>query len=510
MNFEITKEQWEKMPEDVRLRVLLKLEDHALSMYQAPLKGFVPNGAIEKLIDAIGKWDPDKPDEQQWIFIVPASNSLGKTAAALAIIGNIVWGPQNKWFDRPRFRDWPYPDKNFWYISEHTAFKEFICGTHQHQKTEIKKWFPKGRYTFEKMGQEYFSFLTTDTGWSGTFKTFNQATTKFEATKISVAVFDEPPPEPLLDAVVARMTAGGIIIFVMTPMFHSAWVKDRLVDKASAGTKTFVLFSDIESNCKQHGVRGRLSHGRIRQVVETWPAEQREAREKGLFMHMSGIIIRGLHPAVNRHELPGSAFSQNTVDRDEEKAGKMVGPCTIYNVIDPHDARPPFIAWFAVDRFENAYAVGEFPPLDRYGPFHLIKTFDLTTEQICIEMMNFEKMQGWDPTSIIRIMDPNSGMRPLRDVGIRTWEMYGRIGNKLGYPFNYTLNVSDDRPSGHQLIRDWAHIDANNETRFKIGHSCPQLWHQLNNYSGDPRIGKSLEKHGAGERVSEKYKESKV
>lgn len=473
-------EEWAKLLEVA--------EEQALELN--PAQGFIPNGKIEELIHAIGH------DEKKWIFVLPAANSLGKTAASIATLVNVIWGPQNEWFSGPRFEAWPYP-KKFWYISEQSTLKDLVCGTDLKSESEISKWFPKGKYSFAKAGYEYFSRLTTDNGWVGTFKTFDMDPKKFESDKIGIAIFDEPPPEPIMNSVLARLTLGGIIIMPMTPLYSAAWVLDRFVDKATEDSHIFVLYGGIEDNCKQHGVRGRLDHEQIMRIVAEYDVDEREAREHGTFMHLIGLVYKGLHPSLHRHALEPEEFT-NTGENPKYR---------IYCVMDPHDAKPPMIGWFAVDQWENAWAIDEFPNRPEYPPFHQIKNFSLTTEDICRIIMDREREHGWDPKLIVRVMDPNFGAKKQQSVGLTVQQHVYRIGKKLGYPLRFTTNVLDDLVAGHKTVRDFLKVTPDNTVRFRVGMRCENIWYQLTHYARRPIDARRQEIDGPTERVAMKFKD---
>ena len=454
-----------------------------------PLKYFIPNGKIEEVVRAIG----DHKAEKRWVFVMPAANSVGKTAAAVAVLGNIIWGPQNKYFDHPEFRDWTYP-KKFWYISEHSTLKDFVCGVDESiEGSEIRKWFPPGRYQFTKGGLEFFSRLTTDNGWTGSFKTYDQDMKQFESDKIGVAIFDEPPPEQVFNAVVARLTLGGIIIMPMTPLTHSAWVKDRLIDNAGPGTGIFVLYADIESNCKEHGIRGRLDHEQIQRIIDQYDEEEREARAHGRFAHMTGLVYKSLHPSIHRHERQPAEFTQDTH--------------RIYCIQDPHDRRPPIIAWVAVDQYDNTWVVDEFPD-HRMKPFHLVKDFTMTTRDVARIIMEKEQANGWsNPGAIKRVMDPNFGRKQIQAVGKTVQELFAAIGREMGYPLSFDTNVNDNIEAGHRIVKDFMYVNADGDTRFRVGVNCPNVWYQLTHYTYVDRTGKRADIDGPGNKVAQKFKD---
>lgn len=448
-----------------------------------PLKYFVPTGKQEELIRTVGA------DKKKWIFILPAANSSGKSATVLNILGNIIYGAQSEWFNYPRFTEpWNHP-KKFWYISETSVLRTFVCGMDEAAESEIKKWFPKNRYTMSKAGYDYFSQMVTDNGWSGAFKTYEQDVKQFEGEKIGIAIFDEPPPETIFNAVLARMTLGGIIMMPMTPLSHSAWTLDRLVNKASEESGIYVLNADIESACKQHGVRGYLEHEQIERILAQYDPEEIEARAHGRYTHLRGIVYKTIHPSLHRHNIPPNEFTQDKYD--------------IYQVVDPHDSRPPFVSWFAVDGHENTFAIAEYPE----EPFHSIKNFKLTTKEVIEKLKLIENSNGWDTKKIVRIMDPNFGNKQNQTVGKTTAEWWAHIGHELDYPIFYSTNINDDLKAGHTAVKELLALTRDGEAKFKVGMNCPNIWLSLNRYSYLPRTGKSLEAHGEGERVAEKFKD---
>lgn len=458
-----------------------------LAKQQNPLSFFVPNGAIEKLISSVGS------NDRKWIFVLPAANSVGKSAAVINILGNIIWGPQSRWFEKERFSIWGHP-KVFWYMSEHDLLKQFVCGIDSNSPSEIRKWFPQRRYEFKKASRDFYSELTTDTGWQGSFKTYDQDVKQFEAAKIGVAVFDEPPPELIFNAVLARLTMGGIILMPMTPLTHSAWTLDRLVNKATQESDVYVLYAGIEENCRQHGVRGILEHEQIERIVSQYDPDEVEARAHGKYAHLSGLVYKMLHPDLHRHSEDPGSFGQ-----DKHR---------IYCICDPHDAKPPLLGWAAVDQFGHGKFVYEFPNAELgHKPFHQIKNWGMTTEEVCQEIKEIEKGFGWDPKHITRVMDPNFGNKHEATWGRTVKEQFAFYGRQIEWPLRFNTKVNDGIAAGHRAVRDLLTPNADGIARLKFGMQCQNIWYDMTHYQYDPRTGKSLERHGEGEKVAMRYKD---
>lgn len=454
------------------------------------LARFVPNGKIEKLINDV------KSKEHKRIFIMPAANSLGKTAAAISILGNIIWGSQSEWFRGGRFDNWKYP-KKFWYISEHSTLKDFVCGIDEDSPSEIKKWFPKGRYEFSKSGQEYFSRLVADNGWVGAFKSYNMSPKQFESDKIGVVILDEPPPKIIWNAILARLTLGGIVIMPMTPLAHSAWVKDDLVDKADAKSKISVLYADIEDNCKQHGVRGILEHSEIERILEEYDEEEKAARAHGQFMHLSGRVYKTLHPEIHYSlDIDPARYHQSRYD--------------IMFIMDPHDSRPPMCGWFAVDQFGSVDCIEEYPRIsDGHKPFHQINHWTRSSQEVLKEIRDIEIEHGWDPKLIRRWIDPNFGNRQDALVGRTVKEQLAYLGRQkdVNWPFTFWSNINDDITDGHTAVRELLKPNADGHVRLRFNRRCFNIWFQMNRYSIRPTGAAKQEIDGATEKVGEKWKD---
>jgi|GEM_PF-1217112 len=487
-----------RSPEGKRAMAALVKKEIVSRRKDNPAKYFVPNGAIESLINAV-------KGGKSWIYIMPAANSVGKTAAAINILINIIFGPQNTFYKRrfaeginkpTWFEKWPFP-KKFWYLSEYTTLEKFVTGTELDQDTEIKKWFPRTwngekAYKLHKDKQTYFSSMTICNGWRGSFMSYDMESTKFESDKVGVIIFDEPPPKKIWNACLARLMLGGIVIMPMTPLGHSAWIKDELVDRCEAGDDSiYVMYADIEENCKEHGTRGRLSHEQIQHIVSFYTEEETEARTKGVFAHMSGRVYKTLHPDTNRHKIPPDNFNQDDY--------------LIFNVVDPHDAKPPAIGWFAVDREEMCYAIDEYPD---YKMYHDIRDFRGTTEDICLQIMRKEQENGWDPHRIVRVMDPNFGNKHDQAVGLTIKGVYRRVGEKYNYPLLYSTRVNDELVAGHQQVRNIiTPKDERFDTQFKVGENCKNIWYQMNHYAFKEYQGKRAEEDGQSELVKQRYKD---
>jgi phage terminase large subunit-like protein len=449
---------------------------------------YEPNAKVEEYIRAVG-------EGRHKVYLLSAANGVGKSSAAVVILRNLIYGPGNSFFKLPMFEKWPFP-KKFWYVTEQSNLKENIVGQAEGAEVLFNQWLPKGRFKLMKGDYSYFSHFQSDTRWTGTFKTFDMSTAKFESATQGVIILDEPPPEPIFDACVARLRQGGIMLIVMTPLADSAWVFDRVVDRMDESVgRIHMTYADIEDACQTHGIRGHLNHQHIEDMLALWKDEEIEARAHGKPTHLKGRVYKQLNRAIHiENDCDPKKFDQKHY--------------RIYNVVDPHDARPPFITWFAVDKLKNVWAIAEFPSESEFKPFEEIGTsWNLTTREVCQRIMTVEASAGWNPSEIIRIMDPNFGHQKNSDTGKRTYQIWREHGRALRWPLHFRTNVLDALEPGHDLVREWIKPNADNHVRFKIGSNCTNLWRHMTRYAYNLRQGKSAERHGPGERVAEKYKD---
>src|SRR5882672_9902881 len=157
---------------------------------------FEPNGAQDKCVHLLGQKEPH-------IGIFSAANGIGKTTAIANIMGNIIFGSQNKFFDYPLFRKWPYP-RRLRFVTNPKLVEE-IGPLH----SEIKKWWPRGKYESVKGGKSYYSQYKAN-GFILDIMSYDQDLAQFEGATLGGVFFDEPPVRSIWNASLARLRMGGI------------------------------------------------------------------------------------------------------------------------------------------------------------------------------------------------------------------------------------------------------------------------------------------------------------
>lgn len=334
-----------------------------------PARGYIPNGKAAKFIEMVG-------NGKSFINLFIGANATSKTATGVNIIANIIYGPQNEYFQYDLFQKWPYIKKGR-IISDPTTLKEKII-------PELKKWFPQSvattipdaPYETAKEGSSFERKFRTNNGWEIDLMSNEQDTKEFEAVDLGFLWFDEPSPKDKYMASIARGRLGMIVIWTITPLTYSAWIKDEIVDKADEVSADYVE-AEMEDNCKVHGVRGILEHVNIKRIAAAFPEDEKEARVFGKFGHLIGRV----HKLFRRKIHIIRPFPINEQD------------FTTYKALDPHPRVADHVLYMSVDRKGRKYVTGEIIGAG------LIK--ELYSRMVAFENSMHYRMQG-------RIIDPSA------------------------------------------------------------------------------------------------------
>lgn len=277
---------------------------------------YKPNLPCQRIIEGLGSGG-------RFISILSTANGLGKTTFAANLLGNIIWGPQNKYFDYPVFRNWPFP-KRLRFVTDPKLLEE-IGPFH----TEVHKWWPKGKFEAIKGGHSYYSQYKAN-GFVVDVMSTKQEREQHEGVTLGLLIPDEPPPQSLWSSFISRFRMGGMIVVVMTPLVDAAWFYDQVVPKH----QNAIVYGSMEDACIQHGTNGHLEHSNIQNQIANMPSDEVEARVYGKAMYLRGLIFKTFDPTV--HVL--------SKDFMPPKGSAVV------QVVDPHDDKPFAVIW--------AYKVG--------------------------------------------------------------------------------------------------------------------------------------------------------
>lgn len=409
----------ENLSRDELQALYRELEELEIRENENKAKKYVPNGKCEEFINKIANGT--------YITALIAANAVGKTCVGANVVANICFGPQNEWFDHDFYRNFPHLKKGR-IITDPTTIKEKII-------PELKKWFPSNRYdvhyTTKKESKPYEAKWFTDTGFEFDIMSNEQDAKEFESADLGWVWFDEPPPKAIYTASVARTRLGGILFFSVTPLKHSAWMEDEIVNKAD-GVRKAVIEADVEDNCKQHGVRGFLEHQNIENMIAEYPDDERETRAKGKFGHSLGVI----HKKFKREVHVIKPFEINYKDY------------TIVCALDTHPRLPEALSWMAIDRKGQKFLIHDL-------------SVDGTDEEIVSEIRRVEEGLRVE----YRIIDPSA----FNDDKRTQEECFAERLRKLGLHFE---------PGSKQLLEGIRRTDEALKYTYKDGQmiKAPEIF----------------------------------
>jgi phage terminase large subunit-like protein len=178
---------------------------------------------------------------------------------------------------------------------------------------KIAEWFPPGLIVDREKNQAKVDVkMRLKNGSTIDMKSHDQDLKVFEGSDYDWVWFDEPPPELIFKAIWRGLTDRRGICFITGTPIVEPWMYDLYKKAAAEQNKGlyWYVFADIHKNAKNLG-EGSVEEGqrRIDEFLDALDPEEREAREKGRFLHMSGLIFkdwdRGIH-LVNEFPWPHS------------------------------------------------------------------------------------------------------------------------------------------------------------------------------------------------------------
>jgi phage terminase large subunit-like protein len=323
----------ENTREDMQALLRELEEEQAFRLEREKFRFYEPNGKCEEYIKQIGT-------PGNFIILFSAANGVGKTCVSANVVAHLIWGrdSENRYFDYPVYKDFPFPKKGR-IVSDPKNIEANLIPT-------LKEWFPDGRYRTNKSGKHYDANWICDNGFEFDIMTYEQDVKEFESATLGWAWFDEPPPMAIFKATVARMRKGGIIFISETPLY-AAWLYDHIIanpDKTltESGQRIF-LEADVESACKQHGIRGHLEHDHIQRITAEYSEEEKQARIYGKFQHLIGLRFK--------------QFTRNIHVVKPFPVG--LRDFTVYEALDPHPRTNDAVTWIAVDRQGRKFIIDE-------------------------------------------------------------------------------------------------------------------------------------------------------
>lgn len=410
---------------------------------------YEPNKPVEDLVRSIGT-------TSHLVYVLSAANGIGKTTALVNVAANLIFGPQNRFFDYPLFKTWPYP-KRIRIVSDPSQVKDSAP-----IPSEIQKWWPRGRYEPFKDGQHYFSQYKSG-DWILEVMTYEQAPKEHEGANLGLVLFNEPPPEKLWVPNISRLRAGGIAVVGMTPLNEAGW----FFDKVAPRYPETIFYADVEAGCKEHGTRGHLKHDDIEKMIAEYSPEEREARVGGKAMYLQGRVFKTFTPNVHVLKEPVRAPLHST----------------LYNVVDPHTNKPFFAIWAWPCKNGDLIIVDEHPNED----FFKMHNCQWTIEDY--KRMYSSKEHGYE---VKRIIDHH--FADVRSAATKKTLKEDLESIGLSYESSYTATEEID--TGVLKVREYLRYDASrpvdtvNRPKIFVNPHCLNTIKSFQYWAIDPKTGK--------------------
>jgi hypothetical protein len=501
-----------------------------------PAEFFLPNRPQAHFIKDVGTLSMQGVTE----FLLTSANGVGKTSIVINILINIVYGNINLWpkaydkkekrwyngfFNYPLFNSFPsvWP-KEIWYVSSRDNLESIF--------NEFQRWLPQDSrmiveaekdFTTSKDGKNYISSIRwPNQGFRLYSRTIDQGLEVFESANVSVIICDEPPPQPIYEALQFRIRKGGIIIMPATAIGSNAtYFQDEFVESpdlysidnptgfkyhASVRAEEACIETSGDWYIPEYGTHpmGNLPLQWIenrRKALRNKP-EIMAARLDGKMTVYQGRIIKNYKP--NLH------FGFTSLTNNPAALSYMM-------VVDPHDRRPPAVGWFSIDKFGFRQAIREWPSVydddfDKLLFVNIKDAFGWTVKMYVERWAEIEAEIGIPENRIIRIMDPNFGTKPVRTgthAGKTTAQVYRDAAREyLKLDWFFDTNVPDNLEEGHSMLRSIFELDANGDIQYLIDKTCQNMHKSLLRYIWDDFTGKDAEeRQGIKEKPKEKWKD---
>jgi phage terminase large subunit-like protein len=419
---------------------------------------FVPTGKQEEFVNMVfsGKY---------FISLLSAANGVGKSTLSVNMLANLFFPSGNQFFQQPLMKNFPYLKKGR-IVSAPTTIKEAII-------PELKRWFPKGRYTTSKEGRGYEYRWKTDTGFEFDLMTFEQSVEEFESANLGWVWIDEICPNAIYKACISRLRNGGVLWITATPLTGSAWMYDDIIANQNneAGFRTY-LEADVWSASVSKGVRGYLTDENINRMIAQYDDEDKQARIFGKFQHLTGLVFKQFSRRV--HVIKPFSVSPYQL--------------SVVEAIDPHPRNEDAVLWTAIDK---------------YGRFFVIDELYFKSSGSVKELAFRIKSKASNYNIINRIGDPSMFNEDQhRDKSLAT--MLKEVEPSLNY-----APATKYRANADQAIRDALHyVEVAGQIitppNLYIFDNCQRLIYEMEHYRWDDWSGKTRDNKNAKEKPIDK------
>jgi hypothetical protein len=454
------------LPEDYREK-LLHMDEEALAIAEShiaisnkdyPTKAFVPNIGQVRGLQCLAKPHPTYFKKYPHKVFVFGGNGTGKTASLAAIlIPGICLGPD--FINKEYFGDWQYfydieklrkKRKLFVrLVADAADMKENAGSLYQ----QIQKWVPTAEFK-DKVGDFFKTIKIGDVLID--FKSHAMPKTAHAGPDYDVVIFNEPVPDPeVYDENISRTRGRGRAFMFCTPLDVAAYLSKE-TEMTGPDGEVSVTYMSVWDNCKDIlGTRGIWSRDEVDTMIRGWSRDpdSLDARVSGKPQHLSGVVFKTYNEDI--HVIDPFQIDENY---------------NVYHICDPHDTKPPYACWIAVDALNRCYVIAEYPDGDwstlrstSYTIKHHVGNFDTIERGMHPDFPYFRKVADFN------LGDPNKMLCKLPNSTLTLKQEYDYSSGR-----EYDCDVMDNIAIGFDKIRELLWCDAQKKIEFPT--NCPQLF----------------------------------
>jgi len=287
-----------------------------------------------------------------------------------------------------------------------------------------------------------------------------QNTEQYEGWKGHVAWFDEPPPR---DKYIA--TLRGLVDYrgrnwlTLTPLTQP-WIYDDIYTSTDK-ERVHCVTVNIRDN-------PHLDEEAIKDFEAGLTEEEKEARIKGRFLHLSGLVYKEF--TLQDHVVDDFEIPQHW---------------TRYMAIDPHERTPTAVMWFAVDPQENHWIYDEL----------WLGGMDL------VSIANAIHAQEGGLVPCVRLIDPHNDKDNAMAGGFNVRKEFMRHGI-------FCERANSDTQLGKSRVRKalkpmYNHLSKTVQPQLRVFQSCKQTIYEFQHYLWDEHR-RNKEEQGIKDQVKKK------
>lgn len=333
----------------------------------------------------------------------------------------------------------PIPDRP---IAGRIVSVDFLNGITKIIMPQLKQWLPPSQLRGGAWSTAYDSMdriLNLENGSTIEFMSYDQDLDKFAGTSRDFIHYDEEPPSDIYTECQARLIdRKGSSWITMTPVEGMTWIYDAIYEPGIAGDpRISVIEVSMEEN-------PHLAKEEIDTFLGSLDADEREARGKGKFVQLGGLVYKSFNPEI--HIVDGL---------DPEQFANPV--YKQYMSLDHGFNNPTAVLWHAVDVDNQVITFDEHYEGGRIIDYH--------------SAVIHEKENSHGRMPDVRICDPALAQRQgVTGTSIQTEYAIRGIGFALG---------NNDVPTGVAKVNQYLALREDGTPSWHISRSCSNLIREI-------------------------------